>query len=224
MIDLARYLPALLLAGGAGVAAKGGGDVSKKLIDTVKVVVSRFEMGGVAQALEIDATLGSGLPKDGDAFAAYVRENVKSRTGRDPAMDLWGQPYHLVRIGDKMTLLSFGPNMKRDQCHDQSVDEQVDEFKGAVEEEQRKGMEAAEAQAQALKAIVAAGDDLDLDDLAAQANQAVPDSNSASLSAQSAGPGGPDDVCIYLTLEARGKGGGGGDIFGGSSPYKQIPH
>ncbi len=227
MIDLARYLPALLLAGGAGVAAKGGGDVSRKLIDTVKVVVTRFEMGAVAQAIEIeiDATMGGSVPSDGAKLEAYIKENVSSRTGRDPSMDLWGKPYHIAKIGGKLTLFSFGPNGQRDRCHDQTVDEQVKGFKDAVDEERNKAMEAAEGQAQALKAIVEAGDDLDLDELTAKVAEPVAvERTTSSLRSGSAAGGGADDVCVYLALEARGKGGGGADMYGGQSPYKQIKH
>jgi hypothetical protein len=209
MIDLARYIPALMLAGGAGVAAKGGGDVTKHVLDTVKVVVTRFEMGAVAQALEIDATMGTGLPKDQAGFENYIKENVRSRTGRDPSRDLWKNPYRLVKINKRWTLLSNGPNGQQDKCHDQSADESVAEVQDTVDAEMERAAKLAEAMKLRQEAIDRG-----------EEPPALPDPEADDYE-----PPKEDDVCVYLLVEGNGKGGGGlGDIMGNQSPYKQIEH
>ncbi|GEM_PF-2849512 len=211
MIDLARYLPALMLAGGAGVAAKGGGEVGKHLLDTVKVVVVRFEMGAVAQGLEIEAVTGGRLPKSQSSFQAYLANNVKSRTGRDPTRDLWNNAYVLTKVDGKPTLVSYGPNGRRDRCHDQSSGQSTKAVEDAVDREIARAKRREEAIRRRTEMIERGEDPPALEDML---DEDVPD---APLE---------DDVCVYLALEARGpKGGGGGGIdgmLGNQSPYRQI--
>lgn len=208
MIDLARYIPALMLAGGAGVAAKGGGDVTKHVLDTVKVVVTRFEMGAVAQALEIDAAMGTGLPNDQKGFENYISENVKSRTGRDPTKDLWENPYRLVQINEKWTLLSHGPNGQQDKCHDQSADDAVAEVQDTVDAEMERAAKLEKAMEERQAAIDRGEDPPPMPEAEDDDYEAPKD----------------DDVCVYLLIETNGKSGGLGDMLGNQSPYRQIKH
>ncbi len=117
-MDLARVLPLALTLGGAGLVAQGGGKVAARVIDTVKVVMTRSELSQVANLLEIDATLGHRLPRGDKAFAAWLRESLRARSGRDPALDLWQTPYQLGRDGSRWVVRSNGPNLQRDSCAD----------------------------------------------------------------------------------------------------------
>lgn len=212
MIDLARYIPALMLASGAGVAAKGGGDVTKRIVDTVKVIATRYELGAIAQQIEISATSGMfSVPRDQKGFENFIHENMGSRSDRDTAEDMWGQKYKLVKINGKPTLLSSGPNLKRDQCHHESADDQIE----AAVSEVDKLREAEKKQAEALKKRLEA--------LQAGEDVAAPDDIKLEVEAPEAAR--EDDVCVTLLLEAKGKGGKGGvlgDVLGNQSPYRQI--
>lgn len=115
-MDLARALPLVLSLGGAGLVAKGGGKVADRVIDTVKIVMTRSELSQVANLLETDNVLGARLPRGDAAFQAWLRENLRARSGRDPALDLWQVPYQLGREGRVLVVRSLGPNMHRDSC------------------------------------------------------------------------------------------------------------
>ena len=115
-MDLARALPLVLTLGGAGLVAKGGGRVAERVIYTVKVVMTRSELSQVANLLDTDSVLGQRLPRGDKAFAAWLRENMQARSGRDPALDLWQVPYQLGRDGKRLVVRSAGPNQTRDSC------------------------------------------------------------------------------------------------------------
>ncbi len=116
-MSMSRLLPALLLVGGGGVALKGGGAVGTTVIDTVKTVMTRYELSEAARHLELDITLGERAPRSTRQLAKWLRDNHRARLARDPAEDLWQQPY-VFRRGRKyrFALVSHGANGQRDRC------------------------------------------------------------------------------------------------------------
>lgn len=117
---MSRLLPAILLLGGAGVAVRGGGEVTGKAIDTVKTVLTRYELAEAARHLTLDETLGNRPPRTSAELAAWLDANHHARFSRDPTADLWQQPYLLQRLrGGGRLLISLGPNGRRDHCAEQ---------------------------------------------------------------------------------------------------------
>jgi hypothetical protein len=113
---LTRILPILMAVGSAGVLAKGGTQVVTQMIETVRVVMTRSELAQCARLLEADAVLGHRLPTTEAAFANYLRDNLRGRSGRDVTLDMWDSPYRLGRDERRRVVLSVGANGKRDAC------------------------------------------------------------------------------------------------------------
>lgn len=116
-------MPLMLALGGAGAAVKGGGKVATQVVDTVKAVLTRSELSEMAKLIETDSALGKHPPRDAKALRSYIGENVRARSGRDPADDLWGNAFRIVRQGRERVLLSTGPNGTRDRCAGDAIGE-----------------------------------------------------------------------------------------------------
>lgn len=121
---LARILPALLVVGGSVAAAKGGATVGSDIIDTVKAVMTRYELASATKLLESDFVLSGRLPGSSspDALSIYLRDNMKGSFGRDPGLDMWNTPYRLRRVAGGVAVVSYGPNGQRDECADANLD------------------------------------------------------------------------------------------------------
>lgn len=115
-MDVTRLMPVALALGSAGVVANGGGKVATQVVDTVKAVLTRSELSQIAKLLEADSALGKRPPRDAAGLKAWLGENMRGRSGRDPADDLWGHPYRIARQDRERVVLSLGPNGKRDRC------------------------------------------------------------------------------------------------------------
>ncbi len=120
-MSLSRVLPAILLIGGGGVAVKGGGEVGREVLDTVKTVMTRYELSEAARHLELDVTLGNDPPRSTPQLAKWLTDNHHGRFARDPSMDLWHHPY-LFKRGPRgrFALVSVGANATQDHCLDAS--------------------------------------------------------------------------------------------------------
>ena len=123
VITLTRILPALLVVGGGAAAANGGATVGADLMDTVKVVMVRYELASAVKLLEADFVLSGSLPGSSspEALSIYLRENMKATFGRDSGLDMWNGPYRLRRVGGGIAMVSYGPNGQRDECAEANV-------------------------------------------------------------------------------------------------------
>ena len=121
-MSLSRVLPAILLLGGGGVALKGGGEVGRELVDTVKTVMTRYELSEAARHLELDITLGNTPPRSTAQLAKWLTDNHHGRFARDPSLDLWHNPYRFKRgPRGRFALVSVGANAARDHCVDANL-------------------------------------------------------------------------------------------------------
>jgi len=139
---LARILPALLVVGGGVAVAKGGTTVGSDLLDTVKVVMARYELSGAVKLLESDFVLSGRLPgtSSPEALSSYLRENMKGGFGRDPGVDMWDNPYRLRRVGGGIAVVSYGPNGQRDECGEAHVDAEMRSLHQRIERARHKEM------------------------------------------------------------------------------------
>lgn len=116
-----RFVPILLLAGGVASVAKTGPQLSEKIVDTVRTVMVRYEANAYATQLATSCLMGEPVPKPDNPseLSGYINANATAAKGRDPATDLWGQPYRLEKISQQqLVLVSTGPNGGRDACKD----------------------------------------------------------------------------------------------------------
>ena len=124
--QIQRILPMILAGGGTMVATQAGAKTFQRITNVVKTVVTRFEMAGIAKALEAEMLAG-GLPDldSDDAVAEFINENVDGKYGRDPSDDLWGNPYMIEQGRDGTVVLrSMGPNgQEDDDCSSYEGDE-----------------------------------------------------------------------------------------------------
>lgn len=104
---------------GAGAAVKQGPEMLEKVTNSVKSIMTSHELSQIASTMEMDSMGGTRVPGPGqaEALARYINSTFTSKSGRDPAMDLWGNPYRTDRLDDgRLILLSVGPNGTRDDC------------------------------------------------------------------------------------------------------------
>lgn len=143
-LPFARVVPTLLLLGGGAVVAHSGAQLGTEVLDTVKVVAARWELSSAARAIEADFVSHGALPGSRSLadFGAYLRENLRSNFGRDPALDLWQNPYRYRRLGSDIAVISYGPNGRRDACARADPDQAAAEVAAAVAR-QRQGQVAA---------------------------------------------------------------------------------
>ena len=116
-----RFVPILLLVSGVASAVKTGPQLAEKIVDTVRIVMVRYEANAYATQLATSCVLGEPVPKPNNPgeLSGYINANATAAQGRDPAIDLWGQPYRLEKTGpQQLLLLSTGPNGNRDACKD----------------------------------------------------------------------------------------------------------
>lgn len=136
-MSMSRLLPALLLLGGGGIAVKGGGDVGKQVVDTVKTVMTRYELSEAARHLELDMTLGNQPPRSTAQLAKWLGDNHRGRFARDPAIDLWQNDYlYQPAGGGGFGLVSIGANGIRDRCVNTNPDADRRRLRRAVQRQQ----------------------------------------------------------------------------------------
>ncbi len=147
--QLTRIIPLVLVGGGAVAAVGSGRDTYNRITDTVKTIVSRYEMSNISTALQAEIIGSGGLPDleyEEEDVSEYIRGVVQGKYGRDAAMDMWGNPYLIEEVSDsEILLVSTGPNGIRDGCSDYDQDEaDVGEIIDLAEENQRRRQEALE--------------------------------------------------------------------------------
>lgn len=126
MIGLAvRIIPVAL----AGYGVAGGKDkleeLGKKAINAAMAVKTSMDMSGMVKLVQLEMIDGSGPPRD---FPKYVRENMHTSGGTDPATDAWGGTYRLIQEHGEIWVVSCGPDQQCDT--DDDVEALVDDGSG----------------------------------------------------------------------------------------------
>ena len=121
MITLAipRWVPLALGVGAVSSAASLGSPVVSELVDTVKIVATRYELSTLVAHLRADAAAGVEPPDLADPtwLTRYIERNARA-PGRKATLDFWGTPYGLEGLegGKGLRVFSCGPNRARDAC------------------------------------------------------------------------------------------------------------
>ena len=119
IISIPRWLPFLLAGSGVWVSAKAGAPGIRDLVDMAKVAITKYEMANLAHHVHLDSASNFSLPdpSNQESVSSYIRKSAFTYAGRDPALDLWGQPYLMSRSGAKnWEIRSWGPNGQAGLC------------------------------------------------------------------------------------------------------------
>lgn len=98
MSFLFRLLGVLALVSSVGAATDQGGQFVTRSFDLVKKMLPLYELSSVRDRLLSEYEFSGSLPIPGDeqALGDFIREETRSWSGgRDPALDLLGNPYRL---------------------------------------------------------------------------------------------------------------------------------
>ena len=90
-----KVMPVAMMMAGVTMAATVGKDAAERVINTVKVGLTEYELSGITTALAQDAIYGyalEDLARNPAAFSDHIRENMDADEGRDPSVDHWGMP------------------------------------------------------------------------------------------------------------------------------------
>jgi len=109
---ITRLLPLVVLGSGLYAIGQAASPTLTRTLDTVKTLLARSEMQSMAGAIQVAVDTGGTLPNFSNpvATAAFIRDHMTARFGRDPSKDLWDNPYRFVRVTGGVGVLSFGPN------------------------------------------------------------------------------------------------------------------
>jgi hypothetical protein len=143
---LGRLVPVLLLAGGATYGAQTGGKAVTRLLDTVKTVVTQFELSGIHKILTLEVAMNG--PGEWATSSSAFRDRLKQEMGtpgnRDPSIDMWGKAFVLRPGSDgKHEIASLGPNGQADGCGARKTDRDVLRETEKFQERQRKRLKKA---------------------------------------------------------------------------------
>lgn len=129
-MTLGRLVPLALLLGGGGVVFTGGGAVGEQVVNTVKTVLTRYELSEAARLLELDLTIQQAkIPHRTADISKWLRNNQRARMERDPAMDLWEHPYVYVKESRaRFGLRSHGADGQPDNCPNGSSGDRDDRY------------------------------------------------------------------------------------------------
>lgn len=208
---LGRLVPVLLLAGGATYGAQTGGKAVTRLLDTVKTVVTQFELSGIHKILSLEVTMnGAGeWATSSSAFRELLKQEMGTPGNRDPSVDMWGKGFVLRPGSDgRHEIASLGPNGQADGCGARKTDQDVLRQTAKFQERQRKRLKKA-------------GLDPDkpvTDDWWKQLPGQQPEPQPPGDAGDEDEPeepdpdaGKPDDVCAYIDLRV-----------GNQTPYRRI--
>ena len=120
LLVIPRWVPLLLSGAGVYAGWQLGVPVLHETVDSVKSVLTRYELGNLAEHMMTDSAAGFALPPadDAEAFARYLHREAHAGMGRDVASDLWGHAYRLEpgERGALFLVRSDGANGRRDAC------------------------------------------------------------------------------------------------------------
>ena len=150
MVPGANMMPMMMMMAGLTATATVGKDVAFRVIDTAKSAIVQYELGGIRDTLVQEHVYGGieDLIEDDAAFEEHLRESMQAKGGRDVTLDLWDQPYQLVRGGeDRLVVYSTGPNMYEDSGCDTTAMERVDQWEEQISDWDEEELRAEESEA-----------------------------------------------------------------------------
>ena len=112
----ARMVPLMAGASGGATQKDTMGEMADKVLDTARVAVTSLEMNQIRTAV-VTEMLFSGTRKMKDDFPAFVRSNMSAQ-GRDAGQDHWGNDYEFFEYGDRIEIVSRGPDGEVDTDDD----------------------------------------------------------------------------------------------------------
>lgn len=140
MLGQMNVMPMAMMMAGVTMTATVGKNTAKRVIDTVKVGLTEYELSGIAAGLKVDYVYGHDLEElsqNPAEFSEHIRGTMEADKGRDPSIDHWGIPYALQPdSGADLTgfvAYSLGPNKADDGCTDNTWnpddwEERLDDF------------------------------------------------------------------------------------------------
>ncbi len=102
-----KFATATLLSGALATQVEQVENVPQKLLDVVRVAVTQHELSVLRRAYLLDA-IGDVLNEEVDC-SDFARQRLIT-SHRDPAFDLWGNPYQLDIDTREVRFWSFGPD------------------------------------------------------------------------------------------------------------------
>ena len=148
MMGQMNVMPLVMMMAGVTMTATVGKDAAERVVNTVKVGLTEYELSGISQSLKQDYIYGVDLGElcdDPLEFSEHIRETMEADKGRDPSLDHWGTGYDLIRDAASdntgFIVYSLGPNRAVDSCGEKNWDadaweDQLDDFD--ISEERRK--------------------------------------------------------------------------------------
>ncbi|MGB0591464.1 MAG: hypothetical protein ACPGU1_17460 [Myxococcota bacterium] len=125
MLGQMNVMPLAMMMAGVTMTATVGKDAAERVINTVKVGLTEYELSGISMGLKQDYIYGEDLEELSQSpadFSDHIRESMEADKGRDPSFDLWNIPYALMPDdrGDNTAYVvySLGPNKADDACSD----------------------------------------------------------------------------------------------------------
>ena len=140
MLGQMNVMPMAMMMAGVTMTATVGKSTAQRVINTVKVGLTEYELSSIVDNLKQEYIYGEDLEElsqDPASFSDLIREAMEAKKGRDPSIDHWGVPYALQPdAGSDQTgfvAYSLGPNMSDDGCTDNTWnandwEEQLDDF------------------------------------------------------------------------------------------------
>jgi hypothetical protein len=115
---------------GAGVVVGGPklGELMDKVLDTYRSLATTYELATIRERIVTDYESSGTLPRtmNEEAMTEYIHEVMRVHSGaRDPAIDLWQNPY-LFDDGSEPNwylVFSTGPNGEADSCKEDGGDD-----------------------------------------------------------------------------------------------------
>jgi hypothetical protein len=125
MTFMFRFLITGAVLGSLSTTAKPAKEAAEKAIEMVKATVTTYELSSICDFIQNEFEIAGHKLKTGDdkALADFIHEFMRVKGGgRDPAIDLWGNPYHFDNWKEKFwyVLYSAGTNGQKDECSEQS--------------------------------------------------------------------------------------------------------
>ena len=125
MLGQMNVMPLAMMMAGVTMTATVGKDAAERVINTVKVGLTEYELSGISTGLKQDYIYGEDLEELSQSpadFSEHIRGSMEADKGRDPAFDLWNIPYALMpdsQAGETgFVVYSLGPNKEDDACND----------------------------------------------------------------------------------------------------------
>lgn len=100
-----RAVPLVITMGGVAAVV----DDNNPIFNQARTALVQYEINAMSRDL-VYRTVGKNEKVTPANFSEYLRKNMSSQ--RDPAMDMWGSAYVLLKDQGNYTIISLGPDKK----------------------------------------------------------------------------------------------------------------